>query len=107
MLAFLASREDVSGYDIFAPGYTLPSQYQDACISVVQRASWVVIDRRWTDPNIWKQVFPAMQDAQPQETKKFEQALDNGFEFVARDGTFELRRRDEGIGGTFCAGIAE
>jgi hypothetical protein len=107
MLPFLAAREDVSGYDIFAPGYTLPSQYQDACISVMQRASWVVIDRRWTDPNTWKQVFPAMQNAQPQETKHFEQALDSGFEFVARDGTFELRRRHEGIGDTFCAGIAE
>ncbi|HEV1994855.1 MAG TPA: hypothetical protein VGR03_11020 [Candidatus Acidoferrum sp.] len=107
MLPFLAAREDVSGYDIFAPGYTLPSQYQNACISVMQRASWVVIDRRWTDPNTWRQVFPAMQDARPQETKEFEQALDSGFEFVARDGTFELRRRHEGIGDTFCAGIAE
>lgn len=107
MLPFLAAREDVSGYDIFAPGYTLPSQYQDACIAVMRRASWVVIDRRWTDPNTWKRVFPAMRDAQPQETKAFEQALDSGFEFVAREGTFELRRRHEGISDTVCAGIAE
>jgi hypothetical protein len=107
MLPFLAAREDVSGYDIFAPGYTQPSQYQNACISVMQRASWVVIDRKWTDPNTWKQVFPAIQDAQPQETKKFEQVLDGGFEFVARDGTFELHRRHEGIGDTFCADIAQ
>jgi hypothetical protein len=30
-----------------------------------------------------------MQDGQPRETKEFEQALDSGFDFVARNGTFE------------------
>ena len=107
MLPFLTAREQVSKYDVFMPGYTLPSQYQDACISVMRHASWVVIDRRWTDPNVLKQAFPAMRDAEPQETKRFEQALDGGFELVAQEGAFELRRRREGISDTVCAGIAE
>ena len=107
MLSFLAAREQVSKYDLFMPGYTLPSQYQDACISVMRHASWVVIDRRLTDPNVLKQGFPAMRDAEPPEKKRFEQALDGGFELVAQEGTFELRRRREGISDTVCAGIAE
>ena len=107
MLPFLAAREQVSKYDIFLPGYTLPSQYRDACISVMLHASWVVIDRRWTDPRNLKQLYPGMRDAQSQETQLFEQALDSGFELVAQEQTFELRRRREGISDTVCAGIAE
>ena len=48
-----------------------------------------------------------MRDAEPPEKKRFEQALDGGFELVAQEGTFELRRRREGISDTVCAGIAE
>jgi hypothetical protein len=107
MLSFLTARKQVSQYDVFTPGYTLPSEYQDACTSVMRQASWVVIDRRWTDPNFLKALFPAMQDAQPQETKRFEQALDDGFELVAREGVFELRRRREGISDKACYGIAD
>ena len=107
MLSFLTAREQVSKYDLFMPGYTLPSQYQDACISVMRHASWVVIDRRLTDPNILKQFFPAMRDAEPPEKKRFEEALNGGFELVAQEGTFELRRRREGISDTVCVGIAE
>jgi hypothetical protein len=107
MLPFLAAREQVSKYDVFVPGYTLPSQYQDACLSVMRHASWVVIDRRGTDLNVLKFQFPAMADAKPQETKRFEQALDGGFELVAQEGVFELRRRREGISDTVCAGIAD
>jgi hypothetical protein len=107
MLPFLSAREQVSKYDLFMPGYTLPSQYQDACISVMRHASWVVIDRRSTDPNILKQGYPAMRDGEPPEKKRFEQALDGGFELVSQEGTFQLRRRREGISETVCDGIAE
>ena len=93
MMPFLTARKDVSHYDIFTPDYTLPSQYQKACISVMQHASWIVIDRQWTDPKFLKSVFPAMRNPRPPETRRFEQALDRGFELVATDGTFELRRR--------------
>ena len=107
MFRFLTAREQVSKYDIFMPGYTLPSQYHDACISVMRHASWVVIDRRATDPNVLKQWFPSMREPEPQEKKRFEQVLDGGFELVAQDGEFELRRRREGISNAVCAGIAE
>jgi len=107
MLPFLTAREQVSKYDVFMPGYTLPSQYHDACLSVMQHASWVIIDRRWTDPTFLKRRFPAMRDAQPQETKRFEQVLDAGFELAALEGAFELRRRREGVNDSACAGIAD
>jgi hypothetical protein len=105
MLSFLTTREQVSKYEIFTPGYTLPSQYQDACISVMRHASWVVINRGEIDT--WKRVFPAMRDTKPQETQRFEQALDGGFELVAQEAKFELRRRRTGISDAVCAGIAE
>jgi hypothetical protein len=107
MLPFLAAREQVSKYDVLVPGYTSASQYQDACASVMRHASWVVIDRRWIDPNILQLEFPAMRDAEPPEKKRFEQALDGGFELIAQEGPFELRRRREGISDTVCAGITE
>src|SRR5439155_23559229 len=75
MLPFLTAREHVSKYDIFVPGYTTPSQYQEACTSALRHASWVVVDRNWTDPNFLRVIFPAMRDAEPRETKTFELAL--------------------------------
>jgi hypothetical protein len=71
---------------------------------VLRHASWVVIDRRG-DPNVLK--IPVARQAASRETKRFEQALDNGFELVAQEGTFELRHRREGISDFVCAGIAE
>jgi hypothetical protein len=109
MLPFLTAREQVSKYDVFIPGYTSPSQYQEACISALRHASWAVIDRNWTAPNFVRHRlnYPAMRDAEPPETKRFELALQIGFEIVARDGAFELRRRVKTVNETVCAGIAE
>jgi hypothetical protein len=107
MLAFLSAREQVSKYDLFLPEYTSRSQYQDACVSVMRHASWVVINRRATDPNILKQSFPALRDAEPEEKKRFEEALNSGFELVAQEGVFELRHRRAGISDTLCGGIAK
>ena len=107
MLPFLTAREHVSKYDIFIPGYTTPSQYHEACISAMRRASWLVIDRDWTDPNYLRVIFPAIRNAEPPEKKKFELALQSGFEFVARDGAYELRRRVKTVDETVCAGIVE
>jgi hypothetical protein len=106
LLPFLTAREHVSKYDIFAPDFTSPFQYQEACIAAL-RASWLVIDRNWTDPNYLRISYPAIRDAEPPETKKFEMALQRGFEFVARDGPFELRRRVKTVNETVCAGIAD
>jgi hypothetical protein len=107
MLPFLTARKHVSNYDIFVPGYTTPSQYQEACTSALRHASWVVVDRNWTDPNFLRVVYPAMRGAKPRETKAFELALQNGFEVVARDGPFELRRRVKTVDETICAGIVD
>jgi hypothetical protein len=107
MLPFLTAREQVSKYDVFVPGYTSPSQYQEACISVVRRARWLVIDWNSTDPTFLKKTFPAMRDAEPREKKGFELALQRGFEFIARDGPFELRRRVKTVNETVCEGIAD
>ena len=106
MMPFLTGRRDVSRYDIFVPDYTLPSQYQKACVSVMRQASWVVIDRQWTNPKFLKAVFPAMENPRPLEMRRFEQALDRGFKLVATDGMYELRRRRAGgVGPALCDGI--
>jgi hypothetical protein len=107
MLPFLTARRHASRYDIFTPGWTLPSRYQEACVSAMRGASWVVIDREKTDPKWLKRVFPSSPAPQPRETTRFEQALETGFEFVAREGSFELRHRVPEANETLCSGIAE
>lgn len=74
---------------------------------MVRRARWVVIDRYASDPTVLKKTFPAMRDAEPRETKGFELALQRGFEFIARDGRLELRRRVKTVNETVCEGIAD
>jgi hypothetical protein len=105
MMPFLTARNDVSPYDIFMPNYTLPSQYQQACILVMKQASWIVVDRKWPEA---LQYFPAIRNTRPPETSKFEQALDSAFERVALDGRFELlHRRSASADPSRCADIAE
>jgi hypothetical protein len=93
MLPFLSGREHVSKYDLFVPGYTTPSQYRETCLSVMRLASWVVIDRTWTDPHFLKIVFPSIRDLRPRETREFEKNLDDNFELVMQEEGFELRHR--------------
>ena len=107
MLPFLTGREHVSKYDIFAPWYTSAAQYRDACHSVMRHASWVVVDRTWRDRESWTEIFRSMPEGKPQATLQFEQALDSAFDLVATDGTFELRRRREGVTDSLCDAIAE
>jgi hypothetical protein len=107
LISFLTARRHVSKYDFFFPNYTLPSQYQEACLSVLQRASWVVIDRNWTDLGDLTATNPGLPNTLPEETKRFEQALEKGFEFVAQHGPYEVRHRIEPIDENLCSGIAE
>jgi hypothetical protein len=93
MLPFLSGREHISKYDHFVPGYTTPSQYREACLSVMRLASWVVIDRKWSDPDYLKLIYPSIRDPRPRETREFERNLDDNFELVTQDGSFELRHR--------------
>jgi len=106
MLIFLSGREHVARYNIFVPGYTLPSQYQEACNSALPRAMWLVLDRRFDSEGL-KQIFPAMQNPEPQERKRFEEAMTSAFDFVVREGAFEIRRRARAIGAGVCTGIVE
>ena len=107
LLPFLTAREHVAAYDIFVPGYTLASQYREACGATMRDAAWLVIDRTWTDPAFLRAMFPAMGDVAPPEVKAFEEALERGFGFVARDGSFELRRRTEEADESLCRAIAD
>ncbi len=106
-LSFLAAREQVSKYDIFMLDYTQPSQYRDACLSVMQRATWVVIDRDMTYPDVLQRTWPALPNVRPPGTQRFEQALDDGFELVAHEGSVEFRRRGNNANETLCRGIAD
>jgi hypothetical protein len=106
LMSFLTGRGQVSRYDVFTPGYTLPSQYRQACIAATRHASWVVIDRNWTDPGFLKSIFPALRNPERAETAQFEQALKTGFGLVGVYGPFELRRREPGADQIDCARIA-
>jgi len=107
MLSFLAAREHVSQYDIFIPWYTTPAQYQDACLSVLRDASWVVMDRRFSDYSFWKRTYPSIPNAKPLETIRFEGVLERAFQRVTVKGTLDLRRRREGVTASVCRDIAE
>jgi hypothetical protein len=93
MVPFLSGREHISKYDHFVPGYTTPSQYQEACLSVMRYASWVIIDRKRTDPHYLKLIYPSIRDPRPRETREFERNLDDNFELMIQEGSFELRHR--------------
>jgi hypothetical protein len=105
MVPFLTGREHAAKHDVFLPYYTLPSQYHDACLAVMRRALWLVVDHTWIGPGKWQEGYPAMPDTLPRETIEFERALDRGFESVAQDGTFEFRRRRKDVGEEICAGL--
>ncbi len=105
LMSFLTGREQVSKYDLFTPDYTLPAQYQSACLAIMHRAAWVVIDRQWTNPAFLKASWPALQNPTPPETEAFERALNKGFDLVSTSGTFELRRRNASASPALCTGI--
>jgi hypothetical protein len=107
-LPFLTSRPHASKYDVFTPpGYPSPAQYQDACVSVMRNAAWIVIERRMTDPTWLNWLFPALRGAYPPAAQKFERALEKGFVFAAREGVFEMHKRAEWADEAVCSGIAE
>ncbi len=106
-LAFLSARKDVSPIDYVVPYYTTPSQYRAVCRSVMQSASWTVMDRRLSDPAFLHLIYPSMPQPQPNETRRFAAALDAGFDLVAVAGNFELRSRNaQRAGDSLCVGIA-
>ena len=107
MLPFLTGREHVSKYDIFVPEYTTPAQYQEACRSVIRDASWVVVDRLWEDPQGVEEVyFPRCRTRSRERRRGSSKPLDSAFELISNTGTFELRRRRQGVSDSVCDGIA-
>jgi len=106
MLPFLSARVHVSKYDFFVPDYTSPSQYRDACISAIRHASWLVIDRYSMDSTILRLSYPALR-REPEETKRFERALQLGFELVGRYKAFELRRRLKAVDDGVCEDVTK
>jgi hypothetical protein len=105
MLPFLARRTQVSRYDVFVPQYTTPAQYQEACLDVMRQASWVVIDRKWTEnPIYWKGL--GVHRPLPPEFGRFENVLDEAFEPVERFGFIEIRKRRKEASEAACAGIS-
>jgi len=107
MLPFLTARQQTSKYDIFIPDYTLPTQYVDACNSVMENASWIVAHQSVTDPNAWASVFPAMRNPRLTEMRRFGQALESQFELVARFGEFNISHRIRAGNEAACAKISE
>ena len=93
MMPYLTGRQQVSKLDLFEPGYTTKAQYFEACQATMQEAKWVVFDRVWMAPEHWKEVFPAMTNSSPPETRWFEQAIRQNFTFVSRAGNFEVWQR--------------
>ncbi|MEO7095876.1 MAG: hypothetical protein ABI175_21630 [Polyangiales bacterium] len=93
MLPYLLSRRQVTLIDIFTPGHTTSAQYDESCRSLMTQAEFVVIDTTWTDPEMWKEAFPALEDPRPPETRAFEAALERAFVEQATFGRYRLLRR--------------
>jgi len=93
MMPFLSQRSQVSYVEAFVPGYTSPELYARACRDTADGASWVVIERSWTKPDMLWAIFPNLQEPQPREKRMFEQALRHGFDLRAVIGNYELRQR--------------
>lgn len=104
LLPVLTGHEQVSKYDLFLPSYTLASQYEDACASVMQNADWVLLDRRIMATEHLLLDYPAMPDPSPREKTRFEQALEAGFTMASHDGSYELRRRTPVAQVSLCEG---
>lgn len=107
LLPFLTAHLQVSKYDLFLPGFTLPSQYEDACRSMMRRASWIVVEKKWEDPGFMKTIFPAERQLEPRERVRFEQALEQNFPVVAKYGSFQVRHRAKVVDRKACDGIED
>ncbi|MBI5532590.1 MAG: hypothetical protein HY898_07740 [Deltaproteobacteria bacterium] len=105
MLPYLTGRAHVTAQDLFTPGYTTPEQYRATCESVVGKAEWVVVDKRWSDPRVITSAFPNISDGNPPEKAAFEKAIDASFQTVASYPRYELRKRTTDATPEACSGI--
>ncbi|MBU6449563.1 MAG: hypothetical protein KGQ26_08060 [Rhodospirillales bacterium] len=93
LMPFLAERPQTSLYDIFTPGYTTRAQYFNACQDVMLKAKWLILDKAAMNPARLRQVYPALKNASPPETRGFEHALAVNFKPVKRLGVFEIEQK--------------
>jgi hypothetical protein len=105
MMPYLMQRQQVSKYDLFTPGYTTPAQYFATCEAVTTQAKWVVLDRRMMNPKLLKELYPAMQNPNPPETRAFEAAIYQSFAFVSKDQNIEIWRRTAATTDKECKNI--
>jgi hypothetical protein len=103
LLPFLTGRPQVGRLDWLEPEYSTPAQYQDACVSMMKTAQWIVVARM--NATDWKAQFPSIPDPEPKERMQFERIMDGSSEFVAHYGWFELRRRVPGLDESACTSI--
>ena len=101
-LAFLTRGRHTARADVFVPFYTTREQYYEACTQTMAAAAWVVIDPRWSDPEMLHKAFPAMPRYFPHETSEFEKAIARSFPVQARFGPLEMRKRSAA---SSCDGI--
>lgn len=93
MLAFLSKRHHPARLDILVPHYSTSSQYFETCLEVMQKAHWVVFDKRLSSASFYRAVFPAIKNPSPPEKEIFEAALREGFINDVDYGDFQLLRR--------------
>ncbi len=103
LLPYLTGRRHAAAVDVMVPGYTSAEQFRNACVRVATEAQWVVIDRRWSDPNFLRKIFPAMRDPDPPEKREFEAILRVAFNKIVHASTrFELRQRSGSASPVLC-----
>lgn len=103
LLPYLTGRRHAAALDVMVPGYTSVEQFRKTCQRVATEAQWVVIDRRWSDPNFLRKIFPAMRDPDPPEKRDFEAALRVLFDKIVHVSTrFELRERSGSASAALC-----
>lgn len=102
LLPFLTGLRHVAPYDVHTPHYSTPAHYAATCRAALSAATWLVIDRGWTQLDEMKGIFPSMQGTLPPEVRYLENTLDANFALAARHGSWELRRRLPGATTAAC-----
>ena len=105
LMSYLAERPQASRFDVFAPGYTSPAQYLEACEAVTHQADWVIIDGPEIQPKSWLTAFPTLKNPTPPESMAFEQALEQNFPLTRQIGIFQIRQRTPQTSDAGCAKI--
>jgi hypothetical protein len=105
LMSYLAERQQTGANDVFTPYYTTRDQYFASCMAVTAKAQWVVFDRSRMGIQAWRRLFPTMVPSTPDDTRAFEQAIEQNFTLTRRMGNFEIWRRTNSANDAACAAI--